>query len=828
MQTINFAHGRSGHYDLLMESLFQNVRYAFRNIHRRPAFSAIVVFTLALGIGANTAIFSAVDTVLLAPLPYSNPGKLVVVNAKNDKQNLAQQPVSYPNIVDLKQANHVFEHLSVVRGESFSLTDEDEPERVTGVRVSTNILTLLGVAPVFGRNFVPEEEQPAKAAVALVSHALWERRYSSDSQLIGRAIIIDGRPYAVIGILPEWLKQPGMTLGNLSAPDVWIPVVPAVNEQNRNFANMRIIARLKRTVAQAEAQAELDTLGASLEKQYPDSNTNLRFAVTGLRDQLTGRVSRALWILLGVVGCVLLIACVNVTNLFLARAASRQSEIAVRTALGATRLQLIRELLIECVILSLAGGLLGSLLAYLGVTLMTLLSPGAIPRADEIGINREVLLFTLLISLVTALAFGIVPAFQFSRSQLTEDLKESSKGASGSVRHSRSLNALVVIEIALAIMLVAGAGLMMRSFRSVLAIDAGFDPHNVLTFSATLPVATYNNQQQQLQFFERALAKIQVLPGVQSAAGTFRVPIAGFATTIFSVQGKPVADGQAPVSDYRAITPNYFHSMGIRLLKGREFTEHDDAGAPDVMIVNEELARRSWPDEDPIGKRLQIATELTRWREVVGVVGNARLTGLEAKVDPAIYVPFPQNSWPNALRNSFMVVRTKTDPQGLIAGIRREMHSVDPTFPVTQVRTMDEIVGDSLSQRRFNTALLALFAFIAVALAAVGTYGVMSYTVSRRTQEVGIRMALGAEQSDITDLVTLSGVRLSAFGIAIGIVATAISSRLIASLLFGITATDPATFMGTAVLMGAVTLLASYIPSRRAARTDPIVALRYH
>ena len=810
-----------------MEGLLQDVRYALRNLRKRPLFSLIVVFTLALGIGANTAIFSVVDAVLLAPLPYGEPDNLVVLWAKNEKQNVTQQPVSYPNIVDLKQANDVFEHLSAIRGESFSLTDRDEPERVTGVRVSTDILTLLGTTPVLGRNFVPEEEQPAKAAVALVSHGLWQRRYSGDPRLIGQAIIIDGKSYTVIGILPEWLKQPGITLGNLSGPDVWIPVVPAASEQNRNFANMRMLARLKPGLTLAQAKTEVDALGARLERQYPDSNTNLRFGVVGLREQLTGRVNKALWILLGVVGCVLLIACANVANLLLARAASRQSEIAVRSALGATRPQLIRELLTECVVLSLTGGLLGLSLAYLGVTLMTSLNSGAIPRADEIGISGEVLVFTLLVSLLTGVAFGIVPAFQSSRSQLAEDLKEAKKGASVSVRHRRSLDGLVVVEIALALVLVAGAGLMTRSFRSVLRIDAGFDPHNVLTFSAALPLATYKDQQQHVQFFERALAKIQALPGVQAAAGTFRVPIAGFATVIFTVQGKPVPTGQAPIADYRTITVGYFQAMGIRLLKGREFTDRDRADTPDAVIVNEELARRFWPGEDPIGKRLQVGTEFMRWREVIGVVGNAKLSGLEANIDPAIYVPFPQNSWPNALRNSFIVLRTATDPKSLVPAIRRELRSVDPTFPITQIRTMDEIVGDSLSQRRFNTVLLGLFAFLAVALAGVGIYGVMSYGVSQRTREMGIRVALGARQSDITKLVTSTGARLAALGIAIGIVAAAISSRLISSLLFGITATDPITFVLTAVLLGAVTLLASYIPSRRAARTDPISALRY-
>jgi putative ABC transport system permease protein len=810
-----------------MESLVRNLRHALRNFLKHPGFSLIVVFTLALGIGANTAIFSVVHAVLLSPLPYKDPDKLVVLSGKNEKQNRYQQPVSYPNIMDLKQANNVFEHLSSVRAESFSLTDRDEPERVTGVRVSSNVLSLLGVNPALGRNFLPEEEQPAKAAVALVGYGLWQRRYDGDPRLIGQAIIVDGKSYTVIGILPAWLKQPGLPIANASSIDVWIPVLPSAGEQNRNFANMRIVARLKSGVTMAQAQAEVDTLAGRLEKQYPDSNTNVRFDVAGLREQVTGRVSKALWILLGVVGCVLLIACVNVANLFLARASSRQSEVAVRTALGATRRQLIKELLTECVTLSLSGGLLGLLLAYLGVNLMTSLSTGNIPRADEIGLSREVLMFTLLISLLTGLAFGIVPAFQSTRSQLSEELKEGKKGASGSVRHRRSLDALVVAEIALALVLVACAGLMMRSFRSVLGIDPGFDPRNVLTFSAALPQASYKDQQQHLQFFERALAKIQALPGVQAAAGTFRVPITGFATVIFTVQGKPVPSGQEPVADYRAITSDYFRAMGIRLLKGRQFSERDNAEAPDAVIVNDELARRFWPGEDPIGKRLQVGTELMRWREVVGVVGNARLSGLEAKVDSAIYIPFPQNSWPNALRNSFIVLRANSDPQNLVPAIRRELHSIDPSFPVAQLRSMEDIIGESLSQRRFNTALLALFAFLAGALATVGIYGVMSYSVTQRTREMGIRMALGAGRSDITRLVAVSGARLAAVGIAFGVGAAVISSQLISSLLFGVSAIDPVTFVFSAILMGAVTLLASYIPSRRAAGTDPITALRY-
>jgi putative ABC transport system permease protein len=473
------------------------------------------------------------------------------------------------------------------------------------------------------------------------------------------------------------------------------------------------------------------------------------------------------------------------------------------------------------------GGIFGLLLAYLGVRLMTSLSSGGIPRADEIGMSPAVLLFTLAIALLTGVSFGLVPAFQFTRSQLTQYLKEGKKGASGGVRYRRALGVLVVIEVALALVLVSSAGLMIRSFRLVVGIDPGFNPENVLTLSAALPLATYKDQPQQLQFFDRALAKLQTLPGIKAAAGTFRVPLAGFAKANFTVQGKPVPIGQAPQADYRAITPDYFRAMGIRLIKGRVFTEHDNADAADAVIVNEELARRSWPGEDPVGKRLQIAAEFRRFREVVGLVADARLSTLEGKVDPAIYVPFQQNTWAGALRNSSIVIRTNSDPQSLIPALRREFRSVDPSFPITQVRTMNEIIGESLSQRKFNTALLTLFASLAGALAIVGIYGVMSYNVTQRTREMGIRAALGARRSDLTKLVTSSGARLAALGIAIGIVAAVISGRLLSSLLFGVTATDPLTLVLTAALLGAVTLLASYIPSRRAASADPIAALRY-
>ncbi|HKQ77161.1 MAG TPA: ABC transporter permease [Blastocatellia bacterium] len=811
-----------------MESLWKDLWVGLRSLRKRPGFTLVIVLTLGLGIGANTAIFSVAYAVLLAPLPYHEPGRLVVLWAKNDKKKLTQQPVSYPNLKDWKERNRAFEMMAGLRGESFSLTDRGEPDRVSGLRVSVNILSLLGAKPQLGRDFLPEEEQPGRESVALVGHVLWQRRYAGDPRLVGQTLTLDGKGYTVIGILPPGLKHPGLTLAAApSGADVWIPLIPAANEQNRSFANMRVVARLKPQVTLAQAQADMNVLATQLEQQYPDMNSNLGVGVVPLHEHLTGRVQRALWILLGAVGCVLLIACANVANLLLARAAGRQTEMAVRAALGASRRRLIRQLLVECIALSVTGGVCGLLLAAFGVPLLIGLSANGIPRADEIGVSLPVLGFTLLISLLTGIAFGLAPALQSSRIHLAEALKEGKKGAAVGGRQRHMLSALVVIEIALALTLLVGAGLMIRSFRSVIAVEPGFDPHNLLTIAIPLQQATYKDQQSQLRYYERALPALNALPGAQSAACVFRIPISGFATVIFTVQGQPVPVGQEPNADYRTVSHDYFRTMKMTVTRGRSFGERDNAEAPDAVIINEELARRFFQNEDPVGKRLQVALEKTRWREIVGVVASAKLSGLEAATDPAIYVPFQQNTWPNALRTSYLVVRTDSDPNNYRSAIREALRSIDPALPITQLRTMDEILADSLSQRRFNTALLVIFAVVAALLAAVGVYGVMSYLGAQRTHELGVRMALGARRGDILRLLVGAGAKLAAIGVAAGATMALMMTRFLSGLLFGVSATDPWTFALIALLFAAVTLLASYFPARRAAKTDPLVALRY-
>jgi putative ABC transport system permease protein len=805
--------------------VLNDLRFAVRSLLKRPGFTLVVIITLALGIGANTAIFSVVNAVLLSPLPYKEPERLVAVWAKSTNRNLTNQPVSYLNYTDWKEQTQAFEQLAAIRAESLNLTGQGEPERINGVRITVNILSTLGVTPELGRDFLPEEGQPEKASAALVSYGLWQRRFGGDPKLIGQTLTLDAKPYTVIGILPPWLKYPGLMMPQTGA-DIWIPYLVSPSQNQRGFANLRLVGKLKPGVTLTAAQTDVDLVARRLEQQYPQDNTNLGIGVVPLQEQLVGNARLALLILLGAVGLVLLIACVNVANLMLARAAGRSAETALRAALGASRWRLIRQLLTECILLSLLGGAVGILLAYAGIDWVKSLNIASLPRLDEININLKVLAFTLAASAVTGLIFGLLPSLQFSVIELNESLKEGRKGAGGGGHHRRWLRGLVVVEIALALVLLVGAGLLLRSFQRVIESDPGFNPRNVLTLNVPLPQSNYPDQQRQLQFYETALPKLNALPGVESASGVFRVPLVGLATSTFSIEGKPVPVGNRPNNDYRTISPSYFRTMGIALRQGREFTERDKADAPDAVIINEELARRFFPGENPIGKRVQIGAENSRFREIVGVVENVHLTSLDGPVDPAIYVPMAQNTWPQALRISTFAIRTSVEPRTLLAAIRNQLHSIDSSLPVTQVQTMEEIVSGSLAQRRFNLTLLMIFAAVAGVLAIVGIYGVMSYNVTQQTHELGIRMALGAQQSEILKMVVGDGAKLAMAGVAIGLAGSLALTRLMAGLLFGVSATDPLTFVAIALALTAVCILAALIPARKAAKVNPIIALR--
>jgi predicted permease len=805
-----------------MELLLQDVRHAVRLLLKRPLFAAVAVVTLALGIGANTAIFSVVNAVLLSPLAYEDPDTLAVIWGGSQSSSLDQQPSSVPEYVDLKAQSQAFDEIAASRSQALNLTDGDEPARLGGARVATNLFSLLAVKPAAGRSFLEAEGVAGAEPVVMISHGLWQQRYGSDPDLVGRALNVDGKSYTVVGVLPKGFYYP--------TPDIsiYLPLIPQPNEIARGARFLRLIGRLKKGVSFAEARAEMETISGRLARQYPDTNTGWSIRVVPLHEQVVGRVRPALIVLLGAVGCVLLIACANVANLLLARAAARRGEFAIRAALGASRAQLVRQLLTESVVLSALGGVFGLLLAAWGVPVLTSISAASIPRVEEIGINARVLGFTAIVSLITGLAFGLAPALRSSSRQLTDALREGRRGSTGSILHQRLLSLLVVSEVAIALVLLVAAGLMIRSFLSISGTAPGFNPKGVLTVGIGLPSSRYPGVQQQAAFYERLLAKVRALPGVESAASVIRLPMLGFnASTDFTIQGKPVQPGSEPTADYRAVTGDYFKVMGIPLLKGRDITERDSKDAPDAMVINAMLAERFFPGEDPIGKRVQIFPDPARWREIVGVVGDVKLAGLDAEVNPTIYVPYSQNPYPNAMRNVFLVAKTGGDPKSLVASIRGELRSIDKDVPISQAQGMEEIVSGSLAQRRLSMSLLAVFAGLAALLAAVGIYGVMAYIVTQRTREIGIRMALGAGQKDVVKMVLGDGAKLTLAGVSVGLVAAAGMTRLLASLLYKVSATDPATYAGIALLLTVVSLAASYIPARRAARVDPTEALRY-
>jgi putative ABC transport system permease protein len=807
---------------VITDMLLRDIKYALRLLWKRPGFTVVAIITLALGIGANTAIFSVINAVLLAPLPYEDSDKLVAVWDRQIISNENQQPVALPNLDDWKEQNQVFEELALTRNVTFNLTQAGETERVSGARVSTNLYQLLRIKPLTGRLFSEAEGRPGAESVALLSYGLWQRRYAADPQMVGRSIQLDGVPCTVVGVLPKGVSYP------TAETELVIPFVPLTRESQRANHFVRVIGRLREGVTLAQARAEMDTIAARLEQQYPDTNTGWRVQLLPLQEQLVGNIRPALLVLLGAVGCVLLIACANVANLLLSRAVGRRMELAVRTALGASRWQLIRQLLTESILLSLCGGLFGLLLAVWAVPVLTRLSSGSIPRVEEIGINYRVLLFTVLVSLLTGIIFGLIPAWQSSSRKLTASLREGRRGSTGGLLHKRVLGLLVITEVALALVLLVGAGLMIRSFASVRQVSPGYDPQGILTAGIGLSPIKYAEMQKQATFYQDLLTKIEALPGVVAVAGVSRLPVvATISTSDFTIKGRPVASGHEPSVNARLVSPRYFQTMGIPFVQGRDFTARDTKEMPDAVIVNQMMAERFWPGEDPLGQYIQLSAETTRWREVVGVVGNEKLSGLDNEVGPAVYIPISQNTFPNAARSIFLVVRAEGDPVRLAPSIQKELRSMDQEQALFQVRPLEEVISNSLSQRRFNSLLLVIFGALAGLMAAVGIYGVIAYSVTQRTNEIGIRLALGAQPKDVLKMILGQGIKLTLIGVAIGLVAAFALTRILSSLLYGVSATDPLTFLGVPLLLTAVAALASYLPARRATKVDPCVALRY-
>jgi putative ABC transport system permease protein len=812
-----------------MDTLLHDLRYGARMLLKTPAFTFVAVLALALGIGANTAIFSVVNAVLLRPLPYADPDRLVLLWQYTSRlPDLDRMFVSYPDYLDWRDQNQAFEHLAVFRDGGANLTGGDGPERIQVAEASASIFPILGVPPLIGRGFLPEEDQPGAGRTAVISHGLWQRRFGSDPGMVGQAVTLDGEAYTVVGVMPPGFRFPEQT----PPIDLWVPV--GLNAASRSFTSrgnhpgLLAIGLLKPGVTFAQAQEDMAGVTRRLAEQYPNTNGDTVARMTTLTEEVVGDVRPALLVLLGGIGFVLLIACANVANLLLARALGRQREIAIRAALGASRARIICQLLTESAVLAAMGGAAGLVVALWGVDVLVAVSPESIPRLRETGVDASVLVFTLAVSLLTGLVFGLVPALQVSRPDLSDALKEGSRSATDGLRRNRVRSTLVVTELALALVLLAGAGLMMRSFARLLDVDPGFNPEGILAAGVPLPSVKYPEDVQRVAFFERVRERVRELPGVVAASVVSEPPISGGAwQTGYAVEGREQPQGTLPLfTDVVVVSPDYFRAVGIPVRAGREFASRDGAGAPAVALIDETMARKIFPGEDPLGKRLSIDADEEGnpvWLEIVGIVGHVKHYGLDRDARTQIYLPHAQMP----LLDMTIVARTKGDPAALAQAVRGEVLAVDADQPLSYLSPMSEFVADSLAQRRFSMVLLGIFAVVALLLSAVGIYGVMAYSVTQRTHEIGIRMALGAERGDVTRLIVRHGMAVAFVGIAAGAGAAFALSRFISGLLFEVSPTDPATFAGVAALLVGVAFLACYLPARRAARIDPMVALRH-
>jgi putative ABC transport system permease protein len=799
-------------------TLIQDFRYSFRVLRRTPGFTAVIILTLALGIGATTGMFSVVSAILLRPLPFDNADQLMVVWGTQPQLNKA--PVSPANFLDVKRRNNVFDRIGAFQATSFNLTGASDPLRLRGAVVTADVLPLLGINTAAGRGFLPEEGRPDNNQVTMLSYDLWQRSFGADPHIVGQKLTLNNKSYTVIGVLPAKLQF-------LSWAELWVPLSFTAEQENlRETHTLNVIARLKPAISLEQAQAEMNSITTQLQQEYPQANTGIGLRLVPLREQLVGDIRPVLLVLLGVVCFVLLIACANVANLLLSKAALRQKEIGIRLALGASRWRVIKQLLTESALFSLVGGLLGLLIAFGGVKLLIAFGPSNIPRLTEIGIDTSVLGFTLVLSLFTSVIFGLVPALQASRPGLTESLKEGGRSSASGVYSQRHRMLLVISEVALALLLSIGAGLMVRSFLSVQSISPGFDPEHVLSLRITLPISKYSAEHQRVSFFQEFLEQVKTLPGVQSAGAVNDLPLAGpGSSTSFSIKGRP-REGQNPLTEYRIITPDYFRAMNIPLLSGRTFNEMDDEKHQGVIIINETMSRHFFPNQNPIGNHLALSGPPDE-REIVGVVQDVKDYGLDAEVKPESYIPYSQGG-PSYLKYTSLtvVIRAPVAPEPLLAAVRDKVRSIDKDQSIYNIKPMQTVLSDSVSQRLFNMSLISIFSVVALILAAIGIYGVIAYSVAQRTHEIGIRMALGAKQRDVLWLVVSQGMIQALIGVAIGLGAAFTLTRVMSSLLYGISPLDPATFAGLSILLLLVALMASYLPARRAARINPIGALR--
>jgi predicted permease len=814
-----------------METLIQDIRYGARMLVKSRSLSAVAIIALMLGIGANTAIFSVVNAVLLRPLPYPRPERLVRIYEKSPQFDA--QSISYPNFLDWRERNQSFEQIAAFRFEGVNLTGGDLPERIQGRLVSANFFSILGARPVLGRPFLPEEDRPGGNSAVILGNGIWQRRYGRDPNVIGKSLVINGKDYTVIGILPA-------DFSFYSQAELFLPIgaIDDVTMRSREIhPGIQAIGRLKPGVSLEQARSEMDNIARALSEEYPKSNTGYGVTLTSMHEDIVGSIRSALLVLLGAVGFVLLIACANVANLLLARAAARQKEMAIRTALGASRTRIIRQLLTESVLLSITGGALGLLLALWGTDALVAAIPDTIPRAEDIGLDSRVLVFTLAVSLFTGIVFGLVPALQASKPDLNESLKEGGRGSSAG--RPRVRNLLVVSEVALALILLIGAGLMIRSILQLRDVAPGLDPRNVITMQIPLSANVASDSTKIRIFYQQLLERVDALAGVESVAINPNMPLTGEDSEApFWIGAGP---RPAPEDIIFALmyptTPGYLKAMGVPLLKGRFLDERDNEKSSTVVVIDEFMARDLFANGDPIGKRMTIPGigEVPDIQcEIVGVAGHVKHFGLDgdalSKVQYQFYLPYnqiPDPFFALVASNMTLVARTQGDPLSMAGMIKKEVLAVDKDQPVNNVRTMEQILTTSISQHRFSMLLLGIFAGVALILAAVGIYGVMSYTVAQRRHEIGIRQALGASRGDVLRLVVGQGLALTAAGVCLGLLGAFLLTRLMSSLLYGVSATDPLTFAGLALLLAGVALGACYVPARRATKVDPMIALRY-
>jgi len=801
----------------MFTSFLRDLRYALRTLARNPGFTCVSVLALALGIGANSAIFTVVNSVLLQPLRFQKPEQLIVIRERNLKGGFPQFSVSPGNYLDFRDHNHTFSGIAALGRQGFNLSGDAEPERLQGARVTMNFFDVLGRRPALGRIFTEQEMQLGSHHVIVLSYGVWQRRFSGRPDALGRTLKLNDELYTVVGVMPRDFDFP-------SRAQAWVPLALNLeNWQQRGGHYLGCIGRLKEGLSIAAAQTDLNTIAALAEQRFPNSNAGWDTTIGSLQESIVGRIRPAMLTLAAAVGFVLLIACVNLANLLLSRSSARRREFGIRSSLGAGKARLIRQLLTESVLLASLGAAAGLALAWSGTRLLVNLSPSILPRAAEIAIDGRVLGFTALIAVLTGILFGLAPAISLSKTDLASALREGGRGNALGFRRNRLRSSLVVGEVALALVLLSGAGLLMRSFYQLQSIDPGFDSRGVLTFRTNLPGAKYKTDEQQAAFYTRALDQIRALPGVSVAGASQIFPLAGddYILSFVQVGKPPVPVGNQPSAAYYVATPGYFSALRIPLQRGRDFDEHDVASAPPVAIISEGMARQFYPNEDPIGQRIQVGNG-SKPAEIVGIAGDVRDQTLETKGRATVYEPAAQVPF----QSMYFAIRTKNEPEALIPSIRETIHSLDAELPVDAMGTVDALVSTSLSQRRFAMLLMAIFAGLALVLAMVGIYGVISYAVTQATQEIGIRMALGAQRSSVLRMVVSYAGVLVVSGLVIGIAASLGVGRLIASQLFEVKPTDPVTYAAVGFTLLATGLLSCAIPALRATRVDPLVALR--